>query len=129
MPKKRSKTVEIEVLPPEPVNYAVQVHETLDRLVSQKVQEALEQPGGLTMEPWFRTRQEADAIRRQQRVPERKKWSAYYERWGCIVCETTKKPHAANGFCHSCRTKVYQRLQKVLKDMENPEVARLLGIR
>jgi hypothetical protein len=60
-------------------------------------------PSDMTaLDPFFRGRQESNAIRRQQTVTERNMGALYYERYGCVVCKGRNKPHESNGFCTDC---------------------------
>ena len=68
------------------------------------------------LEPWFRTRQESLKIKRTQTVPEQRKWSVYYERWGCVCCKKKQLPHRALGFCLTCYLRVSQRIKEILKE-------------
>ena len=70
------------------------------------------------LEPWFRSRQESLEIKRTQTVPEQRKWSVYYERWGCVCCTKNKTPHRALGFCLTCYLRVAQRIKEILKERE-----------
>ncbi len=67
-------------------------------------------------EPWFRNRQESLKIKRTQTVPEQRKWSVYYERWGCVCCKKKQLPHRALGFCLTCYLRVSQRIKEILKE-------------
>lgn len=70
------------------------------------------------LEPWFRSRQESNEIRRTKTMPELRKWPAYYDRWGCLCCKKKKTPHCALGFCQACYLRVSQRIKEILEDME-----------
>ncbi len=69
-------------------------------------------------EPWFRNRQESFEIKRTQTVPEQRKWSVYYETWGCVCCKKKKLPHKSLGFCQACYLRVSQRIKEILKNAE-----------
>ncbi len=69
-------------------------------------------------EPWFRNRQESFEIKRTQTVPEQRKWSVYYETWGCVCCKKKQLPHRALGFCLTCYLRVSQRIKEILKNAE-----------
>ena len=71
------------------------------------------------LEPWFRSRQESLEIKRTQTVPEQRKWSVYYERWGCVSCTKKKTPHKSLGFCQACYLRVSQRIKEILKEREH----------
>ena len=70
------------------------------------------------LEPWFRSRQESLEIKRTQTVPAQRKWSVYYERWGCVCCKKKQLPHRALGFCQTCYLRVSHRIKEILQDAE-----------
>lgn len=69
-------------------------------------------------EPWFRSRQESNEIRRTKTVPELHRWRAYYDHYGCLMCGKNKRMHYGLGFCQPCRETVARRLKEILEDME-----------
>ena len=88
----------------------------LERLIQQKVAEALENQKAI-LEPWFQTsRALAAAIRRHQSIFHKRKFALYFEKWGCLVCGTKEKAHASRGMCHECLCKFVQRLQQLEKE-------------
>jgi len=42
-------------------------------------------------EPFFRSRQVAYELQRLQTVSEQRKFTIYFERYGCLVCETRRQ--------------------------------------
>ena len=93
----------VEVLPPEVQPVALSLAEAkIQALVQREVAEALVQREGMQFEPWFRSRRVAEEIRRLQTVPERRVSAACYERWGCMICRTTSRPHTSHGMCGRC---------------------------
>lgn len=66
-----------------------------------------------TLGSFFADRERAEMIRRSQTVAERKRWTWYFDRWGCLVCQRRDVPHASNGMCESCRARTYRRLKSV----------------
>lgn len=80
----------------------------IQKLVQQQVAEILAKRDDFVMEPWFRTRQVAYELRRLQTVPERKSWRLVYEWGGCIICKGSELPHAGNGMCPRCRSRIHQ---------------------
>jgi hypothetical protein len=69
-----------------------------------------EAPADVTeFDPFFRQRKEADAIRREQTPSHREIWANYYERYGCLVCESKSEPHASDGMCHNCHARISAR--------------------
>lgn len=53
------------------------------RLVQEKVAEIMAERDAVVMEPFFRSRQIAYELKRLQTVPEQRKWSVHFERYGC----------------------------------------------
>jgi hypothetical protein len=67
------------------------------------------------LDPFLRSRQESNAIRRQQTVTERKKWALYYARYGCHRCDGKDKPHESNGLCANCHRIIVTRLNGLVE--------------
>jgi hypothetical protein len=88
--------------------------ELLARLVKQQIAEILAQKDKLIFEPFFRSQQVACELQRLLTVPERRKWSAYFDRWGCLRCKTKNKTHAGCGFCGTCKALILYRLDSIL---------------
>jgi hypothetical protein len=61
------------------------------------------------LDPFFRPRQESNAIRRQQTVTQRNIWALYYARYGCLRCSGKAKPYESNGLCPDCYTMIVAR--------------------
>ncbi len=120
-----NRKVRVEVLPALPMSLEpvqqprspAEIAALLDQLVERKVREILAQRDAFYLEPWFRTRQLAYEIQRLQTIPERKKWGIWFQRNGCLVCRTKKKPHFGNGMCHRCRDRVFQQLKAIEKEL------------
>jgi hypothetical protein len=62
---------------------------------------------------FFGDRETANAIRRSQTVPYQRRWTLYFESWGCLVCGRQDVIHAGNGMCGTCRARTYQRLKRL----------------
>jgi hypothetical protein len=90
------------------------------RLVEQKVAEALRGEDAI-FEPFFQPKAIAGEFRKRQTVQEQKKWSHYFEEWGCMICESKKGRHEALGMCSPCHTRTYQRLLATLRRTAPPE--------
>ncbi len=105
------RTVDIE--PQRPRSQA----ELLDLLVQQKVAEALTARDEFVLEPWFRSRQVSYEIKRLQTVPERKKWSVFFERQGCLSCHKRDHPHASNDLCRPCHGQVFHVLKEIVSEL------------
>jgi len=48
------------------------------------------------------------ATRRPQIRSDRLPWARYFERWGCVICETKDAVHEGGGLCHSCHVRTYK---------------------
>jgi len=89
----------------------------LDDLVKQKVAEVLAHREDFLFEPHFQERRVSFELRRLMTVPELKKWSRYYDRWGCLRCGTKRRPHASHGYCQPCKSCIWYRLKTILKEL------------
>jgi hypothetical protein len=69
-------------------------------------------------EPFFHTEAIAAEIKRRETVTEQRKWSLYYEKWGCLVCETKDKSHKSIGMCRTCYFKTRAGLCDAIKRAE-----------
>jgi hypothetical protein len=93
----------------------------LDALVQKRVAEILTARDEFVFEPFFRTRQVAYELKRLQTVPERKKWSIHFERYGCLSCHKQDQPHASNGLCNACHSQVFNALKQIVSElMQDP---------
>jgi hypothetical protein len=88
--------------------------ELLARLVKEQIAEMQTQKDKLIFEPFFRSQQVACELQRLLTVPERHKWSAYFDRWGCLRCRTKEKAHAGCGFCGTCKALILYRLDSIM---------------
>jgi hypothetical protein len=88
----------------------------LARLVQEKVAEIMAERDAIIFEPFFRSRQIAYELKRLQNVPEQRKWSVSFERYGCMICETRESIHAGNGMCGSCRNRWFTRLTQIVAE-------------
>ncbi len=89
---------------------------TLNRLVQEKVAEIMADRDAMIYEPFFRSRQIAYELKRLQAVPEQRKWSVYFERYGCLICETRERIHSGNGMCRTCQVRTTQKLQQIIRE-------------
>jgi hypothetical protein len=93
----------------------------LDALVQQRVAETLAARDEFVFEPFFRSRQVAYELKRLQTVPERKKWSIRFERYGCLSCHKQDQPHASIGLCNACHGQVFRELKEIVSElMQDP---------
>ncbi len=105
-----------EVLRPVP---ALNPEAWIERIVEKKMSEIAEKrPASAIFEPFFRSRAITTEIKRRQTIAEQRKWSLYYEKYGCLLCETTDRPHTALGMCCECYGRTKDRLSRLLKEAE-----------
>jgi len=69
---------------------------------------------GMELGAFFHSREEAQAIRRQQTVSQRNLWTAYYARYGCLICETKDHLHQSSGLCAGCHARTVARREGLL---------------
>jgi hypothetical protein len=93
----------------------------LKDLIEAKIREVLEQRDDFVGEPFFRDSRTAKEIRRLQTVDEQKKWSVYFHRHGCLICDTRERTYAANGMCARCRRRTYERLREILSETKRKD--------
>src|SRR5580704_7293081 len=111
----KMKKPDVEIFPsPQDLQRALVRRDELDRLVQQKVAEIMAERDAIVFEPFFRSRQIAYELKRLQSVPEQEKWSVAFERYGCMICETTERIHAGNGMCAQCRGLWFRRLSQII---------------
>jgi hypothetical protein len=99
-----------------PVILQVAPEADLDRIIQQKVAEAMANRSAI-LEPWFQTsRALAAEIRRHQSMFHKRKFSLYFEKWGCLVCGTKEQAHASHAMCAKCLDRFVMRLKLLEKD-------------
>ena len=119
-----SKHHEIEILPsPAEIARTPVQRAELDGLVEQRVAEILHARDEFMWEPFFRSRKIAYELKRLQTVSEQRKWSVYYQRFGCLRCETTDRVHVGNGCCDRCYPNTFQRLRQIVGELVKEETA------
>jgi len=69
-------------------------------------------------DPFFRPREEANAIRREQTPSQRNRWALYYGRYGCLLCGAKDQLYDSDGMCHRCRMRILHRLSRLAGDQE-----------
>lgn len=103
-PERNVKISEVELLPPPESILRPGVDKAiLDRLAKQKAAEILAEPAAAVLEPFFCSRRVAYELKRLQTVPEQRKFSVAFARYGCMICATREAFHAGNGLCPQCR--------------------------
>src|SRR6266404_5853795 len=96
----------------------------LDRLVQEKVAEIMAERDAFAFEPFFRSRQIAYELKRLQTIPEQRKWTVFFERYGCLKCETRKLIHIGNGLCRNCYPRIFNTLKQIIAEGLRGEIAR-----
>jgi hypothetical protein len=120
----KNDEVRIEMLPSRDSILRSGIEEkTLNRLVQEKVAEIMADRDTIVFEPFFRSRQVAYELKRLQTVPERHKWSVYFERYGCLICETHERIHVGNGMCNRCYNRTRSTLKQIVAEGINGEPA------
>jgi hypothetical protein len=97
---------------------------TLNRLVQQKVAEIMAERDVIVFEPFFRSRQIAYELKRLQSVPEQRKWTVFFDRYGCLICETRKRIHMGNGMCDRCYPRIFNTLKQIIREGISGETPR-----
>jgi hypothetical protein len=121
----RKSNPAIELIPSPSAIVRTSISEAeLNRLVQQKVAEIMAERDATVFEPFFRSRQIAYELKRLQTVPEQRNWSVYFERCGCLICETRKSIHAGNGMCNTCHARTFQTLKHIVGEIVRGQEAR-----
>lgn len=101
--------------------------EILDRLVRERVDEILASRTDLLMRPFFDSKRVSDELRRLQTMPERRKWGRYFDRHGCMICETKQHSHRGLGMCSNCYVRIFLRLMAILAEDERTQERQRIG--
>src|SRR5712691_3811505 len=88
----------------------------LDRMVQKKVAEIMADRDAFVFEPFFRSRKIAYELKRLQTIPEQQKWSVYFERRGCLVCQTWERIHTGCGMCQNCYPRIFRELTQIIAE-------------
>jgi len=126
MPRKNKPRVEIlsaseAVLVPRPT--AENLQAAIDRMVRERVDAILAEHGAALLEPDLQSREVSYEIQRRQTVFERRRWSLYFEEWGCRRCDRKTVSHAGGGYCGRCYTLIFERLVRIKREFDaaNPD--------
>ncbi len=123
MARKKNQLVRVsrvEVLPPEVRSVSPPRGEgKLQQYIQHHVAELLARREDGIFQPFFQSRRIYQELKKLQSVPEQRKWSMYFSRYGCLVCKTKKRPHSSCGMCMRCKMLVVQRLNAVVKESSN----------
>jgi len=120
-----NRAIRMEVLPSpaEAARLPLQRAE-LDRLVQEKVAEILQARDEFMFEPWFRSRKVAYELKRLQTVSEQRTFTIYFERFGCLICETRERIHGGRGMCVRCYQNTLGRLKQIRGEQIREEIAK-----
>jgi hypothetical protein len=88
----------------------------IEKYAQYRIAELLAARDEFVFEPFFRLRRIANEMFRIQTVPERRKWQVFYERFGCLHCQTTELAHTGNGLCSDCYKWVSANLKKIVRE-------------
>jgi hypothetical protein len=115
MPRKKKLT--IEILPATPADLApqspkIKLEAMIERVIRERVDEVMAKQQS-AVPPDFQPKEMSLETRRQWTVWERRRWTAYYEQWGCRRCDTKERIHACNGYCERCRQLLQARLARL----------------
>ncbi len=108
------QTVKVEFVTPDrgPKPNPIDV---VKQLVDQRVAEIMANEEVWLFQPFLQTRRVSYEMRRMQSVPEQRKWSLYFQKWGCLSCGSKTANHYACGFCTNCYARVAERLKVIVK--------------
>jgi hypothetical protein len=121
----KNKPIEAELMPSADMILRSGIDEkTLNLLVQTKVAEIMAERDAIVFEPFFRSRQIAYELKRLQTVPEQMKWRTFFERYGCLLCETRKRIHVGNGMCARCYQNTFNTLKQIIREGIAGETAR-----
>jgi hypothetical protein len=108
--KSKAPSIRTELLAPRSIDGNAQ----FSAMVERKVAEILASHGGV-LEPFFQPHNISAAIRKQQTVPQQRKWTYYFNEWGCLACGTKERNHASCGLCYLCCRRVTSRLYAIIR--------------
>jgi hypothetical protein len=121
----KNKPAEAELIPsPDMILRAGVDKATLDRIVQQRVAEIMAERDAVVFEPFFRSRQIAYELKRLQTMPEQRKWTVFFDRYGCLICETRKRIHVGNGMCTQCYARTFRTLKQIIAEGISGDAAR-----
>jgi hypothetical protein len=111
MPKKSSTPQ----LPPGAEDYKA----LITRIVNERIAEIQTD----SIQPFFESHEVSVAMRREQSVIERNKWTVYYDEFGCLICHKKPSRHRSLGMCETCHLRVSSRLKTIRRHLtaEKPE--------
>jgi hypothetical protein len=81
-----------------------------------------EQRPDLTLEPFFRGREEAHLVRLLRSVPARRKYAVYFDRHGCYKCGRRDVLHFAHAHCAACYMLARGEFLKIEAEIKRGEI-------
>jgi len=95
----------------------------IENMVRERVDEIMAERGHSLLEPRSQSREASYELQRRQTVFERRKWSLYFAKWGCLRCDKSAVSHASGGLCRRCQATVASRLGQIKSDYDkaNPD--------
>lgn len=73
----------------------------------------------LTLEPFFRGREEARLVHLLQSPIARRALLVYFDRHGCLHCGRKDVPHCAHLLCRTCHHRVHYELKQIEGEIES----------
>jgi hypothetical protein len=113
--KSKATPVRTELLVPQSKSESFDVNAQLAAIIERKVADILASRRGAVLEPFFQPADIARAITNRQTVPQQRKWTYYFEEWGCLICGTKESCHHCRGMCKTCSDRVSRRLDAIIR--------------
>ncbi len=115
MSKKNNQAiVQAEVLRPAQ-SAPIDARKMIEEIVQQKVAEIMADPRSLLLEPFMQSKQVQIEITKLLDVVQQKKWSYYFEDWGCLICGQKDAGYKSVGMCSTFFSRVTNRMAASLR--------------
>ncbi len=72
-----------------------------------------EAPEATEMGPWFHSRTESNALRKEQSIDEQKISAIAFQEIGCLSCHRKDRVHGGLMLCEKCRVTIYARRRRI----------------
>lgn len=105
----------VPAVPPEP---SANLKAVLEGMVRKRVDEILAASGMHELSADYRPTKVAHVARQVDDLFERKKWSLYFDKWGCRICGKKTAFYGNTGHCQTCAQRIHQRLTALRRDYE-----------
>jgi hypothetical protein len=119
--RKKTDVISAEIVPLTPTEKNARTEQdstiALARMIEELVHKALS-GSGAELQPFFGTAEVSYEIKRRQTVPEQKKFTFYFEDWGCMICGSREAGHESCGMCGRCYQRVKMKLRRSLQKRE-----------